>query len=46
VLDRVWPIRKGRPVALDLPRITTATDVATALGLVADAVGAGELTPE
>src|SRR5215467_11235807 len=38
VLDRVWPIRRGRPIALGLPNIATATDVLAALSVVADAV--------
>ena len=46
VLDRIWPVRKGRPVSLNLPSIATGADVVAALGLVAEAVGAGELTPE
>ena len=47
VLSRIWPVRKGgRSIALDLPKISTAADVVKALGLVADAVGAGDLTPE
>ena len=46
VLDRVWPIRRGRPIALGLPNIATATDVLAALSVVADAVGAGEITPD
>jgi len=46
VLQRVWPVRRGRPVTLSLPAIETVQDVVTALGLVATAVGAGELTPE
>ena len=46
ILDRIWPIRKGRPVSLHLPSIATGADVVAALGLVAEAVGAGELTPE
>lgn len=46
VLSRIWPARKGRPVSLELPTISTAQDVVKALGLVAGAVGAGDLTPE
>jgi hypothetical protein len=46
VLARVWPARKGRPVSVELPAIETPADVVSALGLVANAVGAGELTPE
>lgn len=46
VLDRVWPARRSRPVALDLPDIKMAADVVAALGAVADAVGVGDLTPD
>ena len=46
VLSRIWPIRKGRPIALTLPAIQSASDVVAAVGAVADAVGAGEITPE
>jgi len=46
VLSRIWPIRRGRPVSLPLPPIDTASDLVKALGAVANAVGAGELTPE
>src|SRR3954471_22446611 len=31
LLSRLWPQRKGRPVALDLPALNTAADVAVAL---------------
>lgn len=46
ILSRVWPVRKGRPVKLDLPAIDTAANVVSALGTVANAVGAGDLTPD
>jgi hypothetical protein len=46
VLARVWPPRKGRAVLFDLPPLTTAADLAAALGSVAQAVGTGMLTPE
>ena len=48
VLQRIWPVRKGRPLSLSLllPVIKTAADVVTALGRVADFVGAGEVTPD
>ena len=46
VLARIWPARKGRPIALTLPPIKTAGDVVTALGAVADAVAAGDITPD
>jgi hypothetical protein len=46
VLSRIWPARKSRPIALTLPAIQSASDVVEAVGAVADAVGAGEITPD
>jgi hypothetical protein len=46
LLRRLWPERKGRPVRLELPPVRVAADLASALGRVVEAVGAGELTPE
>ena len=46
LLRRLWPERKGRPVLLDLPSITAPSDIVAALGAVADAVAAGEVSPE
>jgi hypothetical protein len=46
VLSRAWPIRKGRPISLALPPIDTASDLVSALGTIANAVGEGALTPE
>ena len=46
ILDRIAPPRKGRPVQVSLPEMTSASDVAAAVGAVAHAVGLGELTPE
>ena len=46
VLSRVWPVRKGRPVTLAIPPITTAADIVAALGAVANAMAAGEITPD
>jgi hypothetical protein len=46
VLQRIWPARKSRPIALTLPAIQSAFDVVAAVGVVADAVGAGDITPD
>jgi hypothetical protein len=46
LLRRLWPERKGRPVALDLPPMASAADIVGALGAVAGAVAAGDLSPE
>ena len=46
VLERVCPVRKGRPVRLELPAINSAADLPAALGAVLAAMGDGEVTPE
>src|SRR5690349_19181883 len=46
LLRRIWPERKGRPVNIALPPMRCAADLASVLGAVAEAVGAGELSPE
>ena len=46
VLSRIWPIRKGRPVSLDLPAINSSADVVAALSTVAESVAGGTLTPD
>ncbi|HMF19639.1 MAG TPA: DUF5681 domain-containing protein, partial [Gemmataceae bacterium] len=46
ILARIWPVKKGRPISLQLPSIKTAHDVVAAVGVVADAVGTGEITPD
>jgi hypothetical protein len=46
VLSRIWPVRKGRPISLELPKIDTAADLVGALGRVADAVAAGDVIPD
>ena len=46
LLRRLWPERKGRAVLFDMPPIETASDIAAALGRIANAVAAGEASPE
>jgi hypothetical protein len=46
VLQRIWPARKSRPISLALPAIRSASDIVAAVGAVADAVGAGDITPD
>jgi Family of unknown function (DUF5681) len=46
LLRRLWPERKGRPVQMHLPAIMAPSDIVAALGAVADAMAAGELSPE
>ncbi len=46
LLRRLWPERKGRPVAFNLPDMQAATDLPAAVGAVTAAVARGDLTPE
>ena len=45
-VERLVPLRKGRPVVFDLPPVKTAADIAGAVGELARAMAAGELTPD
>ena len=46
VLDRLAPVRRGRPVQFNLPDADTAEGLSTAFAAVLRAVAGGELTPE
>jgi hypothetical protein len=48
VLERVAPLRRGRPVRFDLPAggVERAGDVSAALGAVLEATAEGALTPD
>lgn len=46
VLDRIWPARKGRPVALDLPEVATSEGVTAAMAAVIEAMAHGTLSPD
>jgi hypothetical protein len=46
LLDRAWPVRKGRPIRFETPSIQTPADIMQALSRILDAVGSGQLTPE
>jgi len=45
-LERVLPMRRGRPVRFSLPALDTAGDLPKALGAVLAAVAEGSLTPD
>jgi hypothetical protein len=45
-VERAAPLRKGRPVVVDLPPIDTAKDVVGAVGAIVSSVGEGMLTPD
>jgi len=46
VLDRLAPIRKGRPVEIDLPQVTNASDLAKAGAQVTQHLANGDISPE
>ena len=46
VLERIAPVRKGRPICLDLPKIETASDVEAAMAALTLAMASGEITPD
>lgn len=46
VLDRVWPVRRGRPVAVDVPEIRKTADLLPAGAAITNALLSGELTPQ
>jgi hypothetical protein len=45
-IERLVPVRKGRPVTFDLPDIEAASDITKALGVIAKSMAVGELTPD
>jgi hypothetical protein len=46
VLERIAPVRRGRPVCFALPPLDAAADLSGALGAVLAAVASGELTTD
>jgi hypothetical protein len=46
VLAHVWPVRRGRPVRLDLPPVDDPKGAVAAGEAVLAALAAGEITPE
>lgn len=45
-LDRIAPVRKGRTIKLDVPRLIDSEDAKSAWATLFDAVTSGEVTPE
>jgi len=42
--SRIWPVRRGRPIAIEVPAIDSAKNVAPAKAAITDAVLAGDIT--
>lgn len=45
-MERIAPVRRGRPVKFSMPTVTNAADVVAAIGAILGAIAAGELTPD
>ena len=45
-LERIYPVRKGRLINLNLPKVKSARDVLKAIGSTITAVAEGEIAPE
>ena len=45
-LERLIPPRKGRPIGLDLPAVTSTKDLATGFAALMAALARGDLTPD
>ena len=45
-LDRIYPVRKGRLINLDLPKVESARDVLKAIGSTIYSVALGRIIPE
>jgi hypothetical protein len=45
-VERLVPVRKGRPISFDLSPVKTAADVAVAVGELSRTMAAGELTTD
>jgi hypothetical protein len=45
-LERVAPVRKGRTVQFDMPKVETSADIVAALQALLAAVSSGEVTPD
>ena len=43
---RIAPVRKGRPITLSLPSMSTSADVTTALAAIISQMAEGEITPD
>ena len=45
-IERLIPVRRGRPITFPLPALKTADDVGNAIGTIVQGMARGELTPD
>lgn len=46
LLERIWPVRKGRGIAFDLPEVTKADELPPAIASVTRQVADGDISPD
>ena len=46
LLDRIWPVRRGRPVEIEAPPIRATADLLPVGAALTDAVLSGDVSPE
>ena len=46
LLSRLWPVRRGRPIAIALPPVNRAADLPAALGAIVAAMAEGRISAE
>jgi hypothetical protein len=46
ILDRAWPMRKGRGITFELPHVSKVDDLPEAISAVTRQVADGEISPE
>lgn len=46
LLERIWPVRKGRGITFDLPEVEKADELPDAIAAVTRQVAEGELSPD
>ena len=46
LLERIWPVRKGRGISFELPEVTTADQLPGAISTVTRQVANGDLSPD
>ena len=45
-IERLIPVRRGRPITFAMPKLKTPSDVGDAISAIAQAMSTGELTPD
>ena len=46
MLDRIWPVRKGQPLQVNLPEIETADDLRAGFAAILSGIGESQLTAD